>query len=179
MSSFFIVWTTDETSGVLFVWSKHSWRHPGQRKFPDLSNHSLIHDSWYSCLQLSCTVNFCVVVKQIGQSWSSVSCNAVSFLEMTSSESTGLRPSLSFIVAAGLQLEARHKHIVMVIIKRQMVNTDEIKTTSETLNVPPFTLKIKHKSKKIKVQRKWNSWISPTVSKTASIHILVNIFTST
>lgn len=48
MSSFFIVWTTDETSGVLSVWSKHSWRHPGQRKFPDLSNHSLIHDSWYS-----------------------------------------------------------------------------------------------------------------------------------
>lgn len=29
-----------------------------------------------------------------------------------------------------------------------MVNTDEIKTTSETLNVPPFNLKIKQKSKK-------------------------------
>lgn len=48
MSCSFIVWTTDETSGLLFVWSKHSWRHHGQRKSPDLSNHSLIHDSWYS-----------------------------------------------------------------------------------------------------------------------------------
>lgn len=60
-----------------------------------------------------------------------------------------------------------------------MVSTDEIKTTSETLNVPPFNLKLKQKSKKIKVERKWNSWISPTVSKTASVHILVKIFTST
>lgn len=51
-------------------------------------------------------------------------------------------------LTAGLQVGARHKHIVMVIIKRQMVNTDEIKTTSETLNVPPLNLKIKHKSKK-------------------------------
>lgn len=51
-------------------------------------------------------------------------------------------------LTTGLQLEARHKHIVMVIIKIQMVNTDEIKTTSETLNVPPFNLKIKQKSKK-------------------------------
>lgn len=148
MSSSFIVWTTDETSGLFFVWSKHSWRHHGQRKSPDLSNHSLIHDSWYSCLQLSCTVNFCVVVRHIGQSWFSVSCNAVSFLEMPSSESVGLRRSLRFIVTAGLHLGARHKHIVMAIKKRQMVNTDDIKTISETLNVPPSNLKIKQKSRK-------------------------------
>lgn len=31
-----------------------------------------------------------------------------------------------------------------------MVNTDEIKTISETLNVPPFNLKINQKSKKSK-----------------------------
>lgn len=49
-------------------------------------------------------------------------------------------------LTAGLQLGSIHKQ-VMAIINRQMVNRDEIKTTSDTLNLSPFKLKIKQKSK--------------------------------